>query len=72
MIYVITTLLNGVFSFLQVLLILGITFGLSDFLFALGVSYTDFIERVDHSRAVQARANKCKCSTFFLHFQLTG
>lgn len=36
MVYIITTLLNGVFSFLQVLLILGITFGLSDFLFALG------------------------------------
>jgi hypothetical protein len=36
MVYISTTILNGVFSFLQVLLILGITFGLSDFLFALG------------------------------------
>lgn len=48
MIYIITTLLNGVFSFLQVLLILGITFGLSDFVFALGVSDTDCIEIVEH------------------------
>jgi len=35
-VYVVTTVLNGVFSFLQVLLILGITFGLSNFVFALG------------------------------------
>jgi len=35
-IYVVTTVLNGVFCFLQVLLILGITFGLSNFVFALG------------------------------------
>jgi hypothetical protein len=36
MIYIITTLLNGIFSLLQVLLILNITFGLSNFVFALG------------------------------------
>jgi hypothetical protein len=36
MVYISTTILGGIFSFLQVLLILGITFGLSDFLFALG------------------------------------
>jgi len=35
-IYVVTTVLNGFLSFLQVLLILGITFGLSNFVFALG------------------------------------
>jgi hypothetical protein len=35
-VYIATTLLNGVFSFLQILLIKGITFGLSPFLFALG------------------------------------
>lgn len=35
-VYISTTLLNGVFSFLQILLIQGITFGLSPFLFALG------------------------------------
>jgi len=36
MIYIVTTLLNGVFSFLQILLIKGITFGLSNFWFAFG------------------------------------
>jgi len=35
-VYILTTLLNGVFSLLQVLLIKGITFGLSNFWFALG------------------------------------
>ena len=35
-VYIVTTVLNGIFSFLQVLLILGITFGLSNFVFALG------------------------------------
>jgi BT1 family len=43
-VYVTTTLLNGVFSILQVLLILGITFGLSPFLFALGDdAFSEFI-----------------------------
>lgn len=35
-VYVVTTILNGIFSFLQILLILGVTFGLSEFVFALG------------------------------------
>jgi hypothetical protein len=43
-VYVFTTLLNGVFSALQVLLIYGITFGLSPFLFALGDdAFAEFI-----------------------------
>ncbi|KAL3796161.1 hypothetical protein HJC23_000664 [Cyclotella cryptica] len=43
-VYVSTTLLNGVFSALQILLIKGITFGLSPFLFALGDDcFADFI-----------------------------
>jgi hypothetical protein len=43
-VYVSTTLLNGVFSALQILLIKGITFGLSPFLFALGDdAFADFI-----------------------------
>lgn len=35
-VYIVTTLLNGLFSMLQVLLIYGITFGIADFWFALG------------------------------------
>lgn len=43
-VYIITTLLNGVLSALQVLLIMGITFGLSPFLFALGDdAFAEFI-----------------------------
>jgi len=43
-VYVSTTLLNGIFSALQILLIKGITFGLSPFLFALGDdAFADFI-----------------------------
>ena len=43
-IYIMTTLLNGVFSMLQVCLIKGITFGLSPFWFALGDdAFADFI-----------------------------
>jgi len=43
-VYISTTLLNGVFSALQILLIQGITFGLSPFLFALGDdAFADFI-----------------------------
>lgn len=43
-VYIFTTLLNGLFSALQVLLIYGITFGLSPFLFALGDdAFTEFI-----------------------------
>lgn len=43
-VYVITTVLNGVFSALQVLLIKGITFGLSNFWFALGDdAFAEFI-----------------------------
>lgn len=43
-VYVMTTLLNGLFSVLQVLLIYGITFGLSNFWFALGDdAFAEFI-----------------------------
>jgi hypothetical protein len=43
-VYIGTTILNGFFSFLQVLLIKGITFGLSPFLFALGDdAFAEFI-----------------------------
>lgn len=43
-IYISTTLLNGILSALQILLIKGITFGLSPFLFALGDDcFADFI-----------------------------
>jgi hypothetical protein len=43
-VYIFTTLLNGIFSSLQVLLIQGITFGLSPFFFALGDdAFADFV-----------------------------
>jgi len=43
-VYIITTILNGIFSALQVLLIYGITFGLSPFLFTLGDdAFAEFI-----------------------------
>ena len=46
-IYIVATLLNGVFSALQVLLIYGITFGLSPFLFALGDDvFAEFIQGI--------------------------
>ena len=46
-VYILTTLLNGVFSILQVLLIMGITFGLSDFWFALGDdAFAEFIQGI--------------------------
>ncbi|KAL3931193.1 MAG: hypothetical protein SGARI_004270, partial [Bacillariaceae sp.] len=47
MVYVVTTLLNGLFSILQVLLIVGITFGLSNFWFALGDdAFAEFIQGI--------------------------
>mmetsp|Transcript_6237 Transcript_6237/g.15683 ORF Transcript_6237/g.15683 Transcript_6237/m.15683 type:complete len:615 (-) Transcript_6237:61-1905(-) len=47
LVYVVTTLLNGFFSMLQVLLILGITFGMSSFLFALGDdAFAEFIQGI--------------------------
>jgi hypothetical protein len=47
MVYVVTTLLNGLFSILQVLLIVGITFGLSNFWFALGDdAFSEFIQGI--------------------------
>jgi hypothetical protein len=47
MVYVVTTLLNGFFSILQVLLIVGFTFGLSPFLFALGDdAFAEFISGI--------------------------
>jgi hypothetical protein len=43
-VYIFTTILNGVLSALQILLIYGITFGLSPFLFALGDdAFAEFI-----------------------------
>jgi len=46
-VYITTTLLNGVFSILQVLLVMGITFGLSPFLFAFGDDvFADFLAGV--------------------------
>jgi hypothetical protein len=46
-VYIITTFLNGIFSILQVLLIMGITFGLSDFWFALGDdAFAEFIQGI--------------------------
>lgn len=43
-VYITTTLLNGVFSALQILLLVEITFGLSPFVFALGdEAFADFI-----------------------------
>lgn len=46
-VYIITTMLNGFFSVLQVLLIMGITFGLSDFWFALGDdAFAEFIQGI--------------------------
>ncbi|GKY92020.1 hypothetical protein MPSEU_000173600 [Mayamaea pseudoterrestris] len=43
-VYIVTTFLNGLFSALQVLLIKGITFGLSNFWFALGDdAFSEFI-----------------------------
>lgn len=46
-VYIFTTLLNGVFSALQVLLIYKITFGLSPFLFALGDdAFAEFISGI--------------------------
>jgi hypothetical protein len=44
LVYVLCTILNGFFSFLQILLILDITFGLSPFFFALGDdAFAEFI-----------------------------
>jgi hypothetical protein len=46
-VYIITTTLNGIFSLLQVLLIMGITFGLSNFWFALGDdAFSEFISGI--------------------------
>lgn len=46
-VYILTTLLNGFFSLLQVLLIMGITFGMSSFWFALGDdAFAEFISGI--------------------------
>lgn len=46
-VYVMTTSLNGFFSLLQILLIFGMTFGLSPFLFALGDdAFAEFISGI--------------------------
>jgi hypothetical protein len=57
-VYVMTTILNGFFSALQILLITGETFGLSPFLFALGddvladfISGIQFLVRAEHTHS---------------------
>jgi hypothetical protein len=46
-VYIVTTVLGAIFSFLQVLLIRGITFGLSNFWFALGDdAFAEFIQGI--------------------------
>jgi hypothetical protein len=46
-VYILTTFLNGFFSLLQVLLIMGITFGISNFWFALGDdAFAEFISGI--------------------------
>jgi hypothetical protein len=46
-VYIVTTLMNGFFSLLQILLIKGITFGLSNFFFALGDdAFAEFISGI--------------------------
>jgi BT1 family len=46
-VYIFTTILNGIFSMLQILLIYGITFGLSPFLFTLGDdAFAEFISGI--------------------------
>jgi hypothetical protein len=46
-VYIVTTILGGIFSVLQVLLIRGITFGLSNFWFALGDdAFAEFIQGI--------------------------
>jgi hypothetical protein len=56
-IYVGTTLLNAVLSLLQILLIQGITFGLSPFVFALGDDvFADFIAGVQFLVSLLANA----------------
>ena len=46
-VYIFTTMLNGLFSMLQILLIYGITFGLSPFLFTLGDdAFAEFISGI--------------------------
>jgi hypothetical protein len=60
-IYVGTTLLNAVLSLLQILLIQGITFGLSPFVFALGDDvFADFIAGVQFLVSLLANARNCK------------
>jgi hypothetical protein len=47
LVYIVTTLLNGIFSMLNLLLIMGITFGLSPFWFALGDdAFAEFIQGI--------------------------
>lgn len=53
-VYIVTTLLNGLFSILQVLLIMGITFGLSPFLFAFGDdAFADFLGGIQFLVSIQ-------------------
>jgi len=59
-VYIITTMLNTVFSSLQVLLIYGITFGLSPFVFALGDDiFADFIGGIQFLPTTIMMVNLC-------------
>lgn len=59
-VYIATTLLNGLFSSLQILLIKGQTFGLSPFLFALGDdAFADFIGGIQFLPTTIMMVNLC-------------
>lgn len=70
-VYVATTLLNGILSALQVLLIQGITFGLSPFLFALGDdAFADFIAGIQFLVRTYSSSLLDRLSFTFLTFIL--
>ena len=60
LVYVICTLLNGVFSALQILLILGITFGIPNFAFALGDdAFAEFLAGVQFLPSTIMVSSRC-------------
>eukprot|EP00534_Pseudo-nitzschia_fraudulenta_P005978 CAMPEP_0201175396 /NCGR_PEP_ID=MMETSP0851-20130426/101547_1 /ASSEMBLY_ACC=CAM_ASM_000631 /TAXON_ID=183588 /ORGANISM="Pseudo-nitzschia fraudulenta, Strain WWA7" /LENGTH=584 /DNA_ID=CAMNT_0047458549 /DNA_START=152 /DNA_END=1903 /DNA_ORIENTATION=+ len=59
-VYIVCTILNGVFSAMQVLLILEITFGLSPFVFALGDdAFADFLAGIQFLPTTIMMVNLC-------------
>ena len=63
-IYIVTTALNGVLSMLQILLIQGITFGLSPFVFALGDDvFLDFIAGIQFLPTTIMMVHLCPAGT---------